>query len=123
MKHKFNNFKVDYKIWLDNDQNVGILGEGKIELLKEIHKSNSLVAAANALNISYRKAWGDIKNAEKLLEVQLIDRKRGGECGGTSTLTSDAVRIIEAWDKLHAKFDKAIEESIVDFKRFIKAKP
>ena len=113
---------MDYKIWLDNDQNMGILGEGKIQLLKEVHKSNSLVAAANTLNISYRKAWGDVKNAEKLLEVQLIDRKRGGECGGTSTLTEDAKRIIEAWDNLHTKFDKAIEESIVDFKRFIKSK-
>jgi molybdate transport system regulatory protein len=122
LKHKFNNFKVDYKIWLDSDQGIGILGEGKIQLLKEIGNSGSLVAAANSLNISYRKAWGDIRNAEQRLGVKLIDRKRGGECGGTSTLTEDANRIIEAWNKLHSKFDAAIEESIVDFKRFIKLK-
>lgn len=122
MKHKFNNFRVDYKIWLDNDRGIGILGEGKIDLLKEIKNTGSLVAAANSLNISYRKAWGDIRNAENLLGVKLIDRKRGGECGGTSTLTVDAQRIIEAWEKLHSKFDRAIEESIIDFKRFIKSK-
>jgi molybdate transport system regulatory protein len=121
-KHKFSNFWVGYKIWLDNEQGEGILGEGIIELLRQIDKTSSLVAASNTQHVSYRKAWGDIKKAESMLSVQLIDRKRGGECGGTSTLTPDAIRIIEAWDKLHRKFDQSIEEMIVEFKRFIKNK-
>lgn len=121
-RHKFSNFWVGYKIWLDNEKGEGILGEGIIELLRQIEKTSSLVAASNERGISYRKAWGDIKNAESLLGVQLIDRKRGGECGGTSTLTPDAIRIIEAWDKLHLKFDQSIEEMIIEFKRFIKSK-
>jgi len=121
-KHKFSNFRVDYKIWLENQEGEGILGEGMIELLRQIEKTGSLVAASNAQDISYRKAWGDIKNAELLLGVQLIDRKRGGESGGASTLTFDSIRIIEAWDKLHLKFDQSIEEMIIEFKRFIKSK-
>lgn len=121
-KHKFSNFRVGYKIWLNNEEGVGILGEGIIELLRQIEKTGSLVAASNIQEVSYRKAWGDIKNAEALLGVQLIDRKRGGECGGTSTLTLDAKRIIEAWDKLHSKFDQSIEDMIIEFKKFIKSK-
>jgi molybdate transport system regulatory protein len=121
-KHKFSNFWVGYKIWLDNELGEGILGEGIIELLRQIDKTSSLVAASYGQEVSYRKAWGDIKKAEALLGVQLIDRKRGGEFGGTSTLTPDAIRIIEAWDKLHRKFDQSIEEMIVEFKRFIKNK-
>lgn len=119
---KLNNFRVEYKIWLDDATGEGILGEGKIALLKQIEKTNSLVAAANELKVSYRKAWGDIKNAEKLLGIQLIDRKRGGDCGGTSTLTDDAKKIVEAWDKLHEKVDLAVEDIIVEFKKFIKNK-
>ncbi|MBI5538955.1 MAG: LysR family transcriptional regulator [Bacteroidia bacterium] len=120
--HKLNNFRVEYKIWLDDATGEGILGEGKIALLKHIEKTNSLVAAASELKVSYRKAWGDIKNAESLLGIQLIDRKRGGDCGGTSTLTDEAKKIVEAWDKLHQKVDIAVEDIIVEFKKFIKNK-
>jgi len=120
--HKFNNFRVDYKIWLDNSKDEGILGKGKIELLKQIDKTGSMMAAANKLKISYRKAWGDIKNAELLLGVQLIKRKRGGTAGGNSSLTKDAAKIIKAWNKLHTKVDNAIEDIIIEFKKFIKEK-
>lgn len=121
-KHKLNNFRVDYKIWLNSEKGIGILGEGKIELLRQIEKTGSLVAASNILNVSYRKAWGDIKNAESLLGIQLIDRKRGGESGGSSTLTTDAKKILDAWDNLHVKVDQSIEEIIIEFKKFIKSK-
>ncbi len=120
--HKFNKFRVNYKIWLDSSDGIGILGEGKIELLKQIAQTNSLSAAANILKISYRKAWGDIKNAEFMLGIKLIVRKRGGKCGGTSTLTDDARKIIEAWDKLHNNIDTNIESLIIEFKKFIKDK-
>ncbi|OFX40321.1 MAG: hypothetical protein A2X08_07640 [Bacteroidetes bacterium GWA2_32_17] len=120
--HKFNKFRVNYKIWLDSSDGVGILGEGKIELLKQIAQKKSLSAAAKVLNISYRKAWGDIKNAEFILGVKLIVRKRGGKYGGTSTLTDDARKIIEAWNNLHEKIDLNTESLIVEFKKFIKEK-
>ncbi len=118
--HKYNKFRVNYKIWLDNIDGTGILGEGKVELLKQIDKTKSLSAAANILKISYRKAWGDIKNAEQMLGINLIIRKRGGEFGGASELTEDCVKIIEAWDNLHKKIDLNTESLIVEFKKFIK---
>lgn len=118
--HRFNNFRVDYKIWLDTDKGKGILGEGKIELLRQINKTGSLASASAGLKISYRKAWEDIKNAEALLGVQLVIRKRGGGKGGTSELTEDAIRIISAWDKLHTNIDVSVKDIIKDFKKFIK---
>lgn len=122
ISHKFNKFRVNYKIWLDNSDGNGILGEGKIELLKQIDKTNSLSAAASMLKISYRKAWGDIKNAELMLGIKLIIRKRGGESGGTSVLTNDSKKIIKAWDNLHKKIDLNAANLIVEFKKFIKEK-
>ncbi|NCO55925.1 MAG: ModE family transcriptional regulator [Bacteroidetes bacterium CG02_land_8_20_14_3_00_31_25] len=122
ISHKFNKFRVNYKIWLEGSDGNGILGEGKIVLLKQIAQNKSLSAASKVLNISYRKAWGDIKNAEFILGVKLIFRKRGGKCGGTSTLTDDAKKIIKAWNELHEKIDLNTESLIVEFKKFIKEK-
>lgn len=120
--HKFNKFRVNYKIWLNDSNGNGIIGEGKIKLLKQIAQRKSLSAAAIFLNISYRKAWGDIKNAENILGVKLIERRRGGENGGASALTAEAKKIIEAWEKLHKKIDANTESLIIEFKKFIKEK-
>jgi molybdate transport system regulatory protein len=61
-------------LWLENDQGV-LFGMGRLLLLREIHTSGSLSAAAANLGMSYRGAWGKIKKTEALLGKKLIERK------------------------------------------------
>jgi molybdate transport repressor ModE-like protein len=115
-----NDVFLRYKLWLSAVSGEGIIGEGQYQLLREIEKKGSLKAAAECLGTSYRKAWGDIKNAEELLGYDLTEKVRGGIDGGKSTLTDNAKNLLEAYDALHQKLDNTIENAYAEFKEKIK---
>jgi molybdate transport system regulatory protein len=107
---------LNYKLWLSSVTGEGILEEDRYKLLQYIKEKGSLKAAAEAMKISYRKAWGDLKKAESLLGYELILRQRGGKSGGQSQLTDKAVKLLEAYDMLHTKMDDAVEKAYEEFK-------
>jgi molybdate transport system regulatory protein len=111
---------LTYKIWLS-----GLVGDGRVDdltydLLALIHEKGSLKAAAEAVGVSYRKAWGDLQQAELILGYPLIDRQRGGKDGGYSTLTPAAFRLLEAYRALQQKFDDSVEEAFNEFREKLK---
>ncbi|MDT8308850.1 MAG: LysR family transcriptional regulator [Bacteroidales bacterium] len=65
-----------YKLWLTQITGKDILGEEKFGLLRNIKRLGSLSAAARAMGISYRKAWGDIREAEALIGYSLTIKER-----------------------------------------------
>ena len=107
---------LNYKLWLSSVTGEGILEEDRYRLLQLINEKGSLKAAADMMNISYRKAWGDLKKAEELLGYDLIIRQRGGKDGGQSQLTPKAIKLLEAYDMLHTKMDDAVEQAYEEFK-------
>lgn len=116
---KSNRFNVllNYKLWLSSMSGEGIISEEVYALLNEIRKSSSLKAAADAAGISYRKAWGDLKQAEEMLGYQLTEKTRGGKEGGQSVLTPSAVKLLEAYAALQEKLDDAVEEAFLELKK------
>lgn len=106
---------LNYKIWLS-----GLTGHGKVSaeafaLLEQTAISGRLTQAAEALGISYRKAWGLIKEAEEILGYALLDTQRGGKDGGNSSLTPAAHKLLEAYHALQQKFDRQVEEAYQEF--------
>jgi molybdate transport system regulatory protein len=114
-----NDVFVQYKLWLESISGEGIIGEGKVRLLKEIGLRGSLSAAAEALGLSYRKAWGDIRKAEALLGYPLTEKRRGGKEGGSSILTPQAVRLLDAYDALRKELNRNLDEAISHFQENI----
>jgi len=108
---------LNYKLWLSSVTGEGIIEEDRYKLLQLIKEKGSLMAAANEMKISYRKAWGDLKKAEELLGYELIIRQRGGKDGGQSQLTPKAVNLLEAYNVLHTKMDDAVEKAYLEFKQ------
>jgi molybdate transport system regulatory protein len=51
-----------------------IFGHGRFLILDEIEKHGSLKKAAEAIGMSYRAAWGKIKNSERILGEKLIKK-------------------------------------------------
>lgn len=106
---------LNYKIWLS-----GLVGHGQIQsetfaLLEAIRNHETLKSAADSLGLSYRKAWGQISVAEQILGYSLLVKQRGGKEGGKSSLTSSAIKLLEAYRALHQRFDESVEAAYTDF--------
>lgn len=107
---------LNYKIWLSNITGDGHIHDSTYKLIELIGQKGSLKAAAEALDISYRKAWGDLEQAEEVLGYQLIEKHRGGKDGGASALTPAAFKLLEAYRALQQKFDDQVEEAFKEFR-------
>lgn len=105
---KYYDVFLKFKVWLENTNGESILGNGKFELIDGIDQLGSLKAAADSMNISYRKAWGMIRDAEEKLGFCLTEKHRGGQHGGNSVLTPEGKELIEAYKELLLEFDDAI---------------
>lgn len=106
-----------FKLWLDTADGKGAIGDGKWQLLKTIEKKGSLVAACNSLHISYRKAWGDIKNVQDALDITIVEKHRGGKDGGSSGLTKEGKELVKAYTKFHSEVDKVLKKA---FNKYIR---
>ena len=80
-----------FKLWLSSEDAEGVFGDGKWRLLKSIDAEGSLRAASRLLHISYRKAWGDLKKAQRCLNIPLVEKQRGGTLGGPGLLCQPGV--------------------------------
>lgn len=96
--------KIKHKIWLEIDGKA-VWGSGRQELLKAIDEYGSLYEAAKKLNMSYRAAWGRLKNSEKRLGLKLV--KSEGTAG--MRLTEEARAFLTKFDYLEHKTDNLIK--------------
>ena len=63
------------------------LGPGKAELLEEIQRTGSIQLAAQAMGLSYMRAWMLVKTMQGCFRKPLIRVTRGGRKGGGAILT------------------------------------
>jgi molybdate transport system regulatory protein len=77
------------KLWMVNEKNEAVFGDGLAELLEEIDKCHSMLEAAENLKMSYRYALHRITLAEDRLGQLLVTRVRGGAKGGGSSEVTD----------------------------------
>jgi len=90
------NFDVQLRMGLNNRIS---FGKGKIELLKFVDEYGSIQKAANRMKMSYRHAWGRIKDMERDTGVPLVISRRGGMNGGQTILTSRAKELVGIYDE------------------------
>ncbi|MHC1708619.1 MAG: winged helix-turn-helix domain-containing protein [Bacteroidales bacterium] len=119
---KYSNVQVYYHIWLETENQQIALGDDTWALLLAVAEKGSLVKAAASLDISYRKAWGDLKRTEELLGFSLIEKHRGGAKGGETILSEEGKAFIDAYNQFHLEVEEAIQPAVIRFKRKIKGK-
>jgi molybdate transport system regulatory protein len=103
--------KAKFKLWLSSKDIEGVFGDGKWRLLKAIDREGSLRQACEHLHISYRKAWGDLKKAQDSLGIALVEKQRGGNLGGRTTLTEHGKSWVEAYTKFRSDIENALEKA------------
>jgi len=120
---KYYNIFLDYKISLTSKDNFEVFDEERFTLLKQINDHGSLSAAAEAMAISYRKAWGLIHEAEESVGFMLVEKQRGGKEGGRSELTVEGKKLLGAYLELRGEFDAAIHKITKKFFHKINDQP
>ena len=105
------NYKIKSKIWIEANGQI-LLGEGRVSLLKAIHKTGSLNKAAQNLNMSYKKAWGLIDDVNSRAEKPVVTKNIGGKSGGGTVLTPYGRSLVETFDKINESCWKYLDIQI-----------
>lgn len=85
------------------------MGWGRVELLERIGKYGSIAAAARSMNMSYRNAWLEVDEMNRLAPTPLVEKETGGVGGGNARLTAEGQRIIEEYNELTKKFHEFLK--------------
>ena len=91
--------QVRFKIWFENDDGEVILGPGTYDLLKLIDVQRSISRAAELMGMSYRHAWGLLKELEEHYQKPFIISTRGGKSGGYTELTEFARKFVSRYEQ------------------------
>lgn len=78
----------------------GIIGPGKIELLRAIDRTGSISAAARDFSMSYRRAWLLVDAMNTLIGSPVVETTAGGERGGGAHLTEVGRAVVCHYDAL-----------------------
>jgi molybdate transport repressor ModE-like protein len=75
------------------------LGEGTFKLLTKINEIGTLTGAAQELGMSYRYAWGLIKEVENNIGMPILKTYKGGKSGGGgAVLTEEAQDLLSKYE-------------------------
>lgn len=96
--------KIRFRLWIDQGE-LPYLGIGRIVLLENIMKYGSITKGAEAINMSYRKAWQLVEDMNKLSDKPLVVKRLGGKEGGGAIVTKEGKQIIKEFYKLQSRVE------------------
>lgn len=108
--------RLFYTIWMSTHDGQAVFTDERIQLLIAIHDYGTLREATKVLNVSYRKAWGELRKMETLLGMPLVEKFRGGKDGGFTTLNQQGMVLTKAYKKFLVDFQTAVNPVIKEFK-------
>jgi len=65
--NELSDIHLHYKIWMSDNENKGILGDGKWQILKLIENKGSIKAACDELGYTYRRTGVTLKRLSSFL--------------------------------------------------------
>jgi molybdate transport system regulatory protein len=105
------------KLWLEEDGKLA-LSAYRVQLLRLIEDTGSLSEAASRMGLSYRRAWGKVREIESNLGLKLVESEAGGAGGGGSHLTAEGRRLIELFERFQTATERDLAQ---EFARFFSA--
>ncbi len=106
-------YRKRFRLWIEKDGKV-VFGDGRARLLTLINETSSLRKAAEKMGMSYRHAWGIIKEMNEAAGEPLVISERGGTSGGKTTLTPLAIRLLEDYRKTHKEMERGLKYGRTD---------
>ena len=93
------------KLWVEKD-GLLVLSDYRVELLRQVATTGSLAEAAQRMGLSYRRAWGKIREIERNLGLTLVHSEAGGAGGGSSSLTPDGERLVRLYQRVRRRMER-----------------
>ena len=90
-------------------------GPGPMRLLRGVEEGGSLHQAAEAMGMSYSKAWTLLRKLEKEWGFTLLDRQSGGPKGGGSVLTPEGRDLLERYEAMCAQVELAAHKAFAQY--------
>lgn len=98
------NFKLRFKIWLENEQGKPAIGYGKAKILVAIKRTGSISAAARELKQPYRNVWAKIREAERQCGFKLVKTTPTG-----SSLTPEGQQVASKYTELLRSCSRSVQ--------------
>jgi molybdate transport system regulatory protein len=89
------------KVWVEKD-GLLVFSDYRAELLDHVAKTGSIRGGAERMGLSYRRAWGKIKEIERNLGVRLVRSEVGGPDGGSTKLTPEGEELLARYRSFRA---------------------
>lgn len=105
--------QIKFKVWFEKDGEP-IMGQGLESLLKAVDETGSIYQAAKRLKMNYRKAFFMIREMEQRLGKKLTESYRGGHTRGGSTLTDDARKLLDRYERVVSEMEKLAKKLEID---------
>ena len=85
-------------------------GDGRARLLEVIDELGSLRKAAESFEMSYRNAWGYLRELERAAGFKFVERVPGGGPQSGMRLTTAAKRFLARYRKFRDGLDDAVKQ-------------
>jgi molybdate transport system regulatory protein len=105
------------KLWVEKD-GLLVFSDYRAELLDHIAKAGSISGGAERMGLSYRRAWGKIREIEHNLGVRLVRSETGGLGGGRTKLTPEGEELLARYRAFRAAVRSDVSRDFVE--RFTK---
>ncbi len=96
------------KLWVEADGQL-VMSDYRLRLLTLVSETGSLAQAAQRLNLSYRRAWGKVKELEQNIGASLVASEVGGAGGGQTTLTPYGEALVKAYATFQSRMGEELQ--------------
>jgi len=79
--------RVRVRCHLEAEDGLPLVGRGRARLLELVESTGSLAEAARAMGMSYRNAWGVLREVSSAAGGPVVVSRRGGRTGGSTRLS------------------------------------
>jgi molybdate transport system regulatory protein len=92
------------------------MGPGKADLLAAIQETGSIVGAGRKMGMSYQKTRQLVDEMNQCFTSALVEGFKGGAQGGGAQLTELGCEVLERFQKMQDRAEKAIAKDVEAFK-------
>ncbi|OGX87828.1 winged helix-turn-helix domain-containing protein [Hymenobacter glacialis] len=96
-------YRLNGRLWLETEDG-RFLGIGRLELLEHIAALGSISKAAQAMGMSYKRAWDLVRSMNAQAAAPLLTTQTGGSRGGGAVVTAAGHEAITEFQALQARF-------------------